>query len=186
MPTNELKQKLKTKMEAALGSLDHNLNGLRTGRASTNIFDGIFAEVYGNKMPISQLASITAPESRLISIQVWDRESVKPIEKAIATSNLGVSPISEGQTIRINLPLLSEERRKELSKVAQDFGEQAKVVIRNIRRDGMDDVKKLEKSKTISEDELHRMNDDIQKVTDEFIKKVDVHVLAKQQEISKV
>ncbi len=174
---------LKKRMEGALHSLQHSLNGLRTGRASAALLEPIKVEVYGDMLPISQLGTISVPEPRMIIVQVWDRDAAKAVDKAIAAAGLGLSPITEGQVIRVPLPDLSEERRKELSKKARDYAEQAKIAIRNVRRDGMDSLKKLEKNKELSEDDSKNSASDIQKITDDYVKKVDSICSSKCDEI---
>lgn len=183
---NEIFDDLKKRMDGAVASLKHSLNGLRTGRASTALLDPIKVDAYGSPMPISQLGTVNAPEPQMLSVQVWDGGMVNAVANAITESGLGLNPIVEGQSIRIPLPQLSEERRKELSKKATEYGENAKISIRNIRRDGMDSFKKLEKDKAISEDDMHTNSDKVQKITDEFISKVDAEVSEKQKEIMSV
>ena len=180
---NSIKTDAEKRMEGAIHSLKHSLNGLRTGRASAALLDPIKVEVYGDFMPINQVATVATPEARLISVQVWDKNNVKAIEKAIANSGLGLNPQSDGNLIRIPLPDLSEERRKELAKKAKEYSEHAKVAIRNIRRDANDEIKKLEKSAEISEDQQHEYADKIQKVTDSYITNADKATEAKVQEI---
>jgi len=182
----EIFSDLRKRMEGAITSAKHSLNGLRTGRASTALLDPIRVDAYGSPMPLSQLGTVNAPESQLLTVQVWDAGLVSPVATAITDSGLGLNPIVEGQSIRIPLPKLSEERRKELSKKATEYGENAKISIRNIRRDGMDAFKKLEKEKSISEDEMHTHSDKVQKITDEFITKVESEVSDKQKEILSV
>lgn len=177
---------LKKRMEGALHSLQHSLNGLRTGRASAALLEPIKVEVYGDMLPISQLGTISVPEPRMIVVQVWDREVAKSVDKAIVASGLGLSPITEGQVIRVPLPDLSEERRKELTKKARDYVEQCKIAIRNVRRDGMDALKKLEKNKEISEDDGKTSSNDIQKLTDDYVKKADSLCNSKCEEIMNV
>src|SRR5690606_9133912 len=150
----------------ALSAFQHDLKGLRTGRASVNLLDSVTVEAYGTKMPLNQVATVSVPEARMLSVQVWDHGMTKTVEKAIAGAGLGLNPSSEGNVIRIALPDLSEERRKELVKVAHQFAEKARVAIRNVRRDGMDSFKKLEKDGGISEDEQRRESDEVQKLTD--------------------
>jgi ribosome recycling factor len=174
------------RMESSIASLKHALNGLRTGRASTSLLDPIKVEAYGSPMPVSQVGSVNTPEPRLITVQVWDTTLVNAVVKSILESGLGLNPIAEGQVIRIPLPDLSEERRKELAKKAHEYGEGAKVSIRNIRRDGNDHFKKLEKDKAISEDDYKRHTEEIQKATDDFVKKVDMVVEEKIKEIMQV
>ncbi len=174
------------RMEGSISSLKHSLNGLRTGRASTSLLDPIKVDAYGSPMPISQLGSVHTPEPRLITVQVWDGSLVNAVTKAILESGLGLNPIAEGQVIRIPLPDLSEERRKDLAKKAHEYGENAKVSIRSIRRDGNDHFKKLEKDKELSEDDCKRQIEDVQKVTDDFVKKVDLAVEEKIKEIMQI
>lgn len=174
---------LKKRMEASLTSLKHSLNGLRTGRASVALLDPIRVDAYGSAMPISQVGTVSTPEAQLITVQVWDGGLMQAIIKAINESGLGLNPMPDGQLIRIPIPQLSEERRKELSKKGHEYGENAKISIRNIRRDGMDGFKKLEKEKKISEDECRDQSEEVQKTTDDFVKKVDQIVAEKQKEI---
>ena len=177
------KKELTHKMEKAINIFEKELSGLRTGRASINLLDPVCVEAYGSKMPLSQVSTIAVADSKTLAVQVWDKSMVKTVEKAIADANLGLNPISDGQTIRMNLPPLNEERRKELVKIAHKYGENSKIALRNIRRDGMDELKKLENDKQISKDEHHDFGTEIQKITDEFIEKVDQHVKTKEQEI---
>lgn len=177
---------LQRKMEASLKSLAGDLQGLRTGRASTNLLDSVQVEAYGSFLPINQCANVTAPEPRLLSVQVWDKGMVKAVEKAIANAGLGLNPQADGQLIRVPLPELSEERRKELVKVAGKYAESGRVAIRNIRRDGNDFFKKEEKDNGMSKDEAAKKVEQIQKMTDEHIKKVDEMLRAKEAEIMKV
>ncbi len=173
----------KKRMDGALNNLKHSLNGLRTGRVSATLLDPIKVEAYGDHMPLSQLASVNVPEAQLIVVQVWDRDMARAVDKAIRESGLGLNPIAEGQTIRIPVPSLSQERRKEMGKKAGEYCEQAKIAIRNVRRDSIESVKKLEKDKLISEDELHSYSEDIQKLTDEHTKKADEMAKSKADEI---
>lgn len=179
-------QDLKRRMEGAHTAFLNDMKGLRTGRASTNMLDNIMVEVYGSNMPINQVGSVSAPEPRLLTVQVWDAGNVKAVEKAIMNSGLGLNPQSDGALVRIPTPDLSEERRKELVKVAHKYAEQQKVAIRNIRRDGMDNLKKMEKDGKISKDEHHGIGETIQKMTDEFVKKIDDALVAKEKEIMSV
>lgn len=183
METKQLIEELKVRMDKAIKVLEHDLKGLRTGRASVNLLDPITVEAYGDRMPLSQVATISSSDARMLIVQVWDKAMVKPVEKAIADANLGLNPSSDGQNIRLPIPPLSEERRKELAKLAGKYGENTKVAIRNVRRDGMDDLKKLEKAGKVSEDELHTVGDEVQKLTDKEIENVDKIVKAKEQEI---
>lgn len=177
---------LRERMEKSIESLHSDYAGLRTGRASVNMLDPVVVEVYGSKMPLNQVASVSTPESRLISVSVWDANNAKAVEKAIANAGLGLNPQPEGSLIRVPVPELNEERRKELVKVAGQYAENARVAIRNIRRDGMDAVKAKEKAKEISEDDSKRMSDDVQKLTDEMIGKVDEMLVSKEKDIMTV
>lgn len=177
------KKSLTEKMEKALSVLDKECSGLRTGRASAHLLDPVVVEMYGSKMPLSQVGTIATPDAKTITVQVWDKGMVKTVEKAIADANLGVNPMSDGQLIRMNLPPISEERRKELVKLAHKYGEGTKVALRNIRRDGMDALKKMEKDNAISKDEHHQYSEEIQKLTDDFSKRVDAFTEIKEKEI---
>lgn len=177
---------VKKRMDGGLNSLKHSLNSLRTGRASVSLLDPIKAEVYGSFMPLNQLGTVSAPEPRLIVVQVWDKESAKAVEKAIANAGLGLNPITEGNVIRVPIPDLSEERRKEFVKKASEYCEQAKIALRNVRRDGIEVIKKLEKDKQISEDDMKHYSDEIQKITDDHVKKADEATQAKAKEIMSV
>ena len=174
---------LKRKMQKTIDSLKHEFSGLRTGRASTALLDNIKVEAYGGLMPISQLASLSAPEPRMLSVSVWDKEVAGAVDKAIRNAGLGLNPITEGTSIRIPMPQLTEDRRKDLVKVAGKASEEAKIAIRNIRREGMDQVKAAEKAKTISEDDGKRQHDQVQKITDEFILIVDKELELKTKDI---
>ncbi len=186
MNYTEIKNDVKSRMEGAIKSLDNEFRGLRTGRASTAFLDPLQIEVYGSRMPINQLATVSTPDAKTIYVQVWDKSMLKTVEKAIAESNLGVSTISDNQGIRINMPIITEERRKDLVKLAHKYTENTKVSIRNVRRDGIDKLKRMEKDKLISEDEMRKYSDEIQKVTDEFTSKIDVELKNKEQEIMKL
>ncbi|MEN8236993.1 MAG: ribosome recycling factor [Pseudomonadota bacterium] len=177
---------LKRRMEGALEVLGHEFNGLRTGRASTALLEPITVDAYGSKMPLNQVSSVTVPEARLLSVQVWDQGMVKAVEKAISDAGLGLNPTVDGQTLRISLPELTEERRIELQKVARKYAESARVAIRNVRRDGMENLKKQEKDGELSEDEHHRASHKVQDITDEFVHKIDEILAAKEQDILKV
>lgn len=180
-------QETERKMKASLETLDHDHNSLRTGRASTSLFDAISVESpYGGRFPINQLATVSVIDTRMLSIQVWDNANAKPIEKAITGSNLGLNPIAEGQNIRVPVPPLSEDRRKTLAKVAGEHGEKARIAVRNIRRDAIDQLKKMEKNNLINEDELHSFTDDIQKITENYNKKIDEQVAKKEKDILSV
>ncbi|MDB5478777.1 MAG: frr [Alphaproteobacteria bacterium] len=177
---------LKRKMEAAVDALKKEFSGLRSGRASTGMLDPIQVESYGSMMPLNQVANISTPEPRLLTVTVWDRGMVTAVEKAIRDSGLGLNPQTEGSTIRLPIPAMTEERRKEMTKVAGKYAEAAKVAIRNIRREGMDNLKKQEKDSQISEDERERHEKDLQKATDEAILKVDTTTTHKEKEIMEV
>jgi ribosome recycling factor len=180
---DELYSTVNSKMDKAVQSFQKELNRLRTGRASPALLDGIRAEYYGTPTPLQQIASITIPESRLIVIQPWDKTMLEPIEKAIQKANLGISPANDGNVIRISIPPLTEERRKEMVKVVKKMGEECKIALRNIRREANEALKKQEKDKAISEDDYHRSIEEVQKLTDEHIKRVDAIVEEKQKEI---
>lgn len=177
---------LERRMGATLEALAKEFSGLRTGRASTSLLENITVEVYGAKMPINQVASVSIGEARLLNVQVWDAANTKAVEKAIANAGLGLNPQPAGSLIRVPLPGLTEERRVELSKVAAKFAEGARVAIRNIRREGMDAAKKSQKDGQMSEDEQKRSEEKIQKLTDTWIKKVDEALAAKEAEIKQV
>lgn len=183
MDKNTLLLELKSRMDGALKVLENELKGLRTGRASPNLLDPIHVEAYGSRMHLSQVATVTVPDSRMLSVQVWDKSMVKAVEKAIAESNMGLNPATDGQLIRLPIPALSEERRKELAKLAGKYAENTKISIRNVRRDGMEEVKKLEKSKQISEDEMRSLSDEVQKLTDTEISNADKAGKRKEEEI---
>jgi ribosome recycling factor len=174
---------LKRRMQGALQVLKQELGGLRTGRASASLLEPVQVEAYGSHMPLNQLATISVPEPRLLTVQVWDRSMVHAVEKAISASSLGLSPSTEGQVLRLRIPELNEERRKELVKVAHKYAEAAKVAVRHVRRDGIDVLKKLEKDHKISEDEGKRSSDQVQKATDDMIGEVDRMLAAKEKEI---
>jgi ribosome recycling factor len=174
---------IKRRMQSAVAALKAELSGLRTGRASAHMLDPVMVEAYGAQMPLIQVASVTIPEPRLISVNVWDRSLVHAVEKAIVNSNLGLSPATEGQTLRLRIPELNEERRKELVKVAHKYAETARVAARHVRRDGMDVVKKQEKDHKISKDDHDRFSAEIQKVTDATISEIDHMLSAKEKEI---
>ena len=177
------KNDINRRMHGALENLKHDLAGLRTGRASTALLDPIQVEVYGANMPINPVATVSVPEPRLISVQVWDRSNISAVEKAIRNAGLGINPITDGQMIRLPIPDLTEERRKELAKLAGQYAEKARVAVRNVRRDGMDALKADEKKKEISEDDHKRLDTEVQKMTDDTIKEIDAAAHAKEQEI---
>ena len=178
-----VKKDAEERMEKALAALERDFSKLRTGRASTSLVDGLKVDYYGTPTPIGQLASVATPDSRTITIQPWDRGSFALVEKAILKSDLGLTPINDGKIIRIGIPPLTEERRKDLTKVSRKYGEETKVAIRNIRRDANDSLKKLEKDKVHSEDEIKKAQDAVQKLTDSYVVKVDQKCQAKEKEI---
>ncbi|MBO6609720.1 MULTISPECIES: ribosome recycling factor [Altererythrobacter] len=177
------KADIERRMKGAVESLKGDLSGLRTGRANTSLLDPVVAEVYGAMMPLSQVATVSAPEPRMLSVQVWDKSNVSAVEKGIAKANLGLNPMTDGQTIRLPMPDLTEERRKDLAKLAGEYGEKGKIAVRNVRRDGMESLKADEKKKEISEDERKRLEDEVQKMTDSHIADIDAAVEKKVQEI---
>ena len=174
---------IKRRMDGATAALKHELGGLRTGRAAISMVEPVQVEAYGSHMPLNQVATVSVPEPRLLSVQVWDKSMVKAVETAIVNSNLGLSPATEGQVIRLRIPELNEDRRKELVKVAHKYAEAARVAIRHVRRDGLDIVRKLEKDHKISEDEQERHSGSVQKVTDAAIAEVDKLLGTKEKEI---
>jgi len=184
-PTHDLAE-LKRRMHGALAVLKQELAGLRTGRASPHLLDPVQVEAYGSTMPINQVATVSVPEPRLISVQVWDRSLVHAVEKAIINANLGLSPATEGQVLRPRIPELNQERRKELVKVAHKYAEAARVAVRHVRRDGLDVLKRLEKDHKISEDDQKHESDLVQKATDQAISEVDQALAAKEKEIMTV
>jgi ribosome recycling factor len=177
------KSDLQRRMHGAIEALKHDLSGLRTGRASIALLDTIHVEVYGANMPLNQVATVSVPEARMLSVQVWDRSNVQPVEKAIRSAGLGLNPITDGQMIRLPIPELTEERRKELAKLVGQYAEKAKIAVRNVRRDGMEHLKADEKNHQISEDERKRLEVEVQKLTDDTIKEIDVAAEAKEKEI---
>ena len=177
---------LKSRMQKSIASLKDELAGLRTGRASASLLEPIQVEAYGSRMPLNQVATVTVPEPRMLSVQVWDRAMASAVERAIRDSGLGLNPAGEGQIIRVPLPELNEERRRELTKVAHNYAEQARVAVRHVRRDGMDALKKAEKDGDMSQDEARVESDLVQKATDAAVAEVDQIVAAKEQEIMQV
>lgn len=177
------KSDIERRMQGAVESLKGDLADLRTGRANTSLLDPVVVEVYGSMMPLNQVATVSAPEPRMLSVQVWDKANVSAVEKGIAHANLGLNPMQDGQTLRIPMPDLTEERRKDLAKVADKYGESAKIAIRNVRRDGMEALKEDEKKKDISEDDRKRSEDEVQKLTDKYVADTDTAVEHKKKEI---
>jgi ribosome recycling factor len=174
---------LRRRMEGAFQVLKDEFAGLRTGRASAGMLDPVMVDAYGSKMPLNQVGTVNVPEPRMLSVQVWDVGVAKAVEKAIRDAGLGLNPQTEGNIVRVPVPQLSEDRRKELGKIAGKYAEAARVSVRNVRRDGMELLKKLEKDKEISEDDHKRKSEEVQKMTDEFIKKVDLLLADKEKDI---
>lgn len=183
---NEIKNDAKTRMEKSFESLKADFGGLRAGRAHASLLDGITVEAYGSPTPLSQVGTVSVPDARTLSVSVWDKGLAKAVEKAIRESDLGLNPVSDGQLIRIPIPPLSEERRKELVKVAGKYAEQGKVAVRNVRRDALDGIKKLKKDNAISEDEEKKYENEVQKLTDETIKKIEDELARKEKDIMQV
>jgi ribosome recycling factor len=177
------KADLERRMHGAVEALRHDLAGLRTGRANIHLLDPVTVEVYGSQMPLNQVATVSAPEPRMLSVQVWDRSNVGVVDKAIRRAGLGLNPITDGQTLRLPIPDLTEERRKELAKLASQYAEKARISIRNVRRDGMEALKLDEKKHETSEDERKRDENEVQKLTDEMIKAADEAAAHKEKEI---
>jgi ribosome recycling factor len=179
-------KELERRMRGAQTKLKEEFASLRTGRASANLLDGIRVEAYGQKMPVSQIGTINVPEPRMLTVQVWDRAMVIPLDKAIREANIGLNPQVDGQLLRLKIPELTGERRKEIAKVAHKYAEAARVAVRNVRRDGMDLLKKLEKDHVMSQDEHHKQAAKVQEITDKIIKELDQALATKEGEINKV
>ena len=177
---------LRRRMTGALDVLKKELGGLRTGRASVSLLEPVQVEAYGSHMPISQVGTVSVPEPRMLTVSVWDRGLVKAVEKGIREANLGLNPMTEGQTIRVPIPPLTEDRRKELIKIAHKYAEQARISVRNVRRDGMEALKQQEKDHKITEDEHGKLGKQVQALTDEFIKKIDEAIAAKEKDVLNV
>jgi len=177
------KADIERRMAGAVESLKGDLGGLRTGRANVALLDPVVAEVYGAMMPLNQVATVSAPEPRMLTVQVWDKANISAVEKGITKANLGLNPMTDGQTIRLPMPDLNEERRKELAKLAGTYAEKAKIAIRNVRRDANEALKEDEKKKEISEDDRKRLEDEVQKLTDKFVAETDSVTQAKEAEI---
>jgi ribosome recycling factor len=180
------KKDLESRMEGALNVLTQEFNGLRTGRASTDLLAPVTVEAYGSNTPLNQVGTVNVADTRTLSIQVWDATLIPAVEKAVRDSGLGLNPMTEGNVVRLNLPEITEERRVELSKVAKKYAENARVSIRNVRRDGMDTIKKQEKDGELTEDQVHNFSDEVQKITDNFVSKVDQALQQKEQDIMQV
>jgi ribosome recycling factor len=177
---------LKRRMQATIASYKHDLGGLRTGRASSTMLDPVMVDAYGSLMPLNQVATVTVPEPRMLSVQVWDRSMAAAVDKAIREANLGLNPQMEGQIIRVRIPELNEQRRKEMVKVAHKYAEEARVAVRHVRRDGLDLLKKLEKDGKMSEDDAARQSEQVQKATDQSVVEIDQILGAKEKEIMQV
>ena len=180
------KADLDRRMHGALEALKHDLGGLRTGRANTALLDPVTVEVYGSHMPLNQVATVTAPEPRMLSVQVWDKSNVQPVDKAIRSAGLGLNPIVDGQLLRLPIPDLTEERRKELAKLASQYAEKARVAVRNVRRDVMSDLRELKNEGEVGEDDERRAETTLQKQTDEAIAEIDALLKGKEAEILEV
>ena len=186
MAEDALLKDLRRRMDGAVEVLRKEFGGLRTGRASTSLLEPITVAAYGGAMPLNQLANLSVPEPRMITVQVWDRAMVKAVDKAIRESGLGLNPQTEGQVIRVPIPDLNEERRRELTRVAAKYGEQARVSVRNIRRDGVELLRRREKEAEISQDQQRKLQQDVQHLTDEYIKRIDEALAQKDSEILQV
>jgi ribosome recycling factor len=184
-PTHDINE-IKRRMQGATSALKTELSGLRTGRASAHLLDPIHVDAYGASMPLNQVATVSVPQARMLSVQVWDRSMVQAVEKAIKAANLGLNPTTEGQVLHLRIPELNEERRKELVKIAHKYAETAKVAVRHVRRDALDVLKKLEKDHEISQDDHKRMDGDVQKATDQSISEIDQLLATKEKEIMTV
>ena len=180
------KKDIQRRMGGALEVLSKEFNGLRTGRASISLLEPIMVDAYGQQMPMNQVGTVGSPEPRMLTVQVWDKGLVSSVEKAIREADLGLNPASDGQLVRVPIPALNEERRVEITKIAGKYSEDARIAVRNVRRNAMDELKKAEKDGDISKDEHHDLDADIQAITDEFIKKVDESLNTKEQEIMQV
>lgn len=177
---------IERRMSGAVDALKHEFSGLRTGRATTSLLDGVVVDVYGSSMPLNQVGTVSVPEPRMLSVQVWDKSNAAAVEKAIRNSGLGLNPMNDGQLIRIPIPELNEERRAELAKIAAKYAEQARIAIRNVRKAGMDTLKRQEKDKEISEDDHKMYADEVQELTNKHVKSVDEALSVKEQEIMQV
>ena len=183
---SNLKKNTESRMSKSVDSLTESLQSIRAGRANTSLLDKIYVDYYGQQSPLNQVASLSAPEARLLAIQPWDATLIPEIEKAIQKSDLGITPSNDGKVIRLVIPQLTEERRKDLTKLVGKYAEEAKVSIRNIRRDAMEDIKKAEKAKEISEDDRKTYEEDIQKLTDKYIKDIDGVAEEKEKELMEI
>lgn len=179
-------KEIEKRMRSSIDAFKRELAGLRTGRASANLLDPVQVSIYGAKMPINQVATVTVPEPRMITVQVWDRSQVSAVDKAIREANLGLNPVVDGAIIRLPIPTLTAERRQDLAKLAHKYAEQSRVAVRNVRRDGMELLKKLEKDGKMSQDEHHKNSAKVQELTDKLIKEIDATLVTKEAEIHKV
>ena len=186
MSEDALIKDLRRRMDGAIDTLKKEFAGLRTGRASPSLLEPVMVDAYGSKMPLNQVGTVSAPEPRMLVVQVWDRGLSKAVDAAIREAGLGLNPQSEGQVIRVPIPPLSEERRKELIKVAHKYAEQTRVSVRNVRRDGLEDLKKREKSREINQDQHRKLDKDVQSLTDDTIKKIDEALAQKEKEVLQV
>ena len=177
---------LTRRMNGALEALSHELAGLRTGRASAGLLEPVMVDIYGSQMPLNQVGTIGVPEPRMLTVQVWDKTAVTSVEKAIRSAGLGLNPSADGQLVRVPIPELTEERRLDMAKVAHKYAEQARIAVRNVRRDGMDNLKKMEKDDELSEDDHRLWGDEIQELTDQLIARIDQALTAKDEEIKRV
>ena len=178
--------KYRDRMDRAIVALKEEFGGLRTGRASVHLLDPVSVEAYGSTMPLNQVAAISVPEPRMITVSVWDKGMVSAVDKAIRSAGIGLNPVVDGQTLRVPVPPLTEERRKDLAKLAGKYAETQKIAVRNVRRDGMEDLKKLEKDGAISQDDQKKMGEEIQRFTDDAVKRIDETLKTKEQEIMQV
>ena len=177
---------LTRRMNGALEALSHEFAGLRTGRASAGVLEPVMVDIYGSQMPLNQVGTIGVPEPRMLTVQVWDKTAVTSVEKAIRSAGLGLNPSADGQLVRVPIPELTEERRLDMAKVAHKYAEQARIAVRNVRRDGMDNLKKMEKDDELSEDDHRLWGDEIQELTDQLIARIDQALTAKDEEIKRV
>lgn len=186
MSSKAIIKEAEDKMTKSIHAMEHEFNTVRTGRANASLLDTVKVDYYGSPMPVNQIATVATPEARMITIQPWEKNMIPAIERAIREANLGLNPANDGVLIRLPIPPLNEERRKELAKVVRKYGEDTKVAVRNVRRDANEHLKRLEKEKQISEDDLRAAETDVQKITDKFIKDIDTHVASKEKEIFEV
>ncbi len=183
---NQVYNDTEKKMNATIGALHKEYAGVRTGRASISLLDGIKVDYYGSQVPLAQVANLAAPESNLVTVQPWDTSIIKVIEKAILKSDLGINPGNDGRVIRLNIPALTQERRKQLVKVVKRMAEECRISIRNSRREAIDSIKKMQKAKEVSEDDLHRAQDKLQKITDDYIKQINIAQEHKEKEVMEI